>query len=79
MLRRDGSRFVGLNMARPMIKDGRVVGSTGVVTDISDLKKAQEALRKNEALLQGILQAAPIGVGIVHDRVIGWVNEQLRG
>ena len=75
MLRRDGSRFVGLNMARPMIKDGRVVGSTGVVTDISDLKKAQEALRKNEALLQGILKAAPIGVGIVHDRVIGWVNE----
>ena len=76
MLRRDGSRFVGLNMARPMMKDGRVVGSTGVVTDISDLKKAQEALRKNEALLQGILQAAPIGIGIVHDRVIGWVNEQ---
>jgi PAS domain S-box-containing protein len=76
MLRRDGSRFVGLNMARPMIKAGRVIGSTGVVTDISDLKKAQESLRKNEALLQGILQAAPIGIGIVHDRVIGWVNEQ---
>ncbi len=63
MLRQDGSRFFGLNIARPIIKDGRVVGSTGIVTDISELKAAQEALRKNEALLQSILQAAPIGVG----------------
>ncbi len=75
MLRRDGSRFYGLNMARPIIKDGRVVGSSGIVTDISELKQVQEALRKNEALLGSILRAAPIGVGMVHDRVLGWVNE----
>ncbi len=75
MLRKDGSRFFGLTMARPLIKDGRVVGSTGIITDVSELRKAQEALRKNEALLGSILQAAPIGVGMVHDRVIGWVNE----
>jgi PAS domain S-box-containing protein len=74
-LRKDGSRFTGLLSGKPLIRDNRLVGSTGVVSDISDLKKAQEALRKNEALLQGILRAAPIGVGIVHDRVIGWVNE----
>lgn len=75
LVRTDGTRFTGLVMARPMMRDGRVVGTTGVVSDIDDLKKAQEALRKSEALLQGILKAAPIGVGIVHDRVIGWVNE----
>ena len=75
LVRTDGTRFTGLVMARPMMRNGRVVGTTGVVSDINDLKKAQEALRKNEALLQGILKAAPIGVGIVHDRVIGWVNE----
>jgi len=51
------------------------VGSTGVVTDITDLKQAQEALRKNEALLGSILRTAPIGVGMVQDRVLGWVNE----
>jgi PAS domain S-box-containing protein len=45
MLRTDGSRFVGLNRARPMMKDGRVVGSTGVVTDITDQKKAADILR----------------------------------
>jgi PAS domain S-box-containing protein len=75
MLRKDGSRFFGLNMARPITKDGRVVGSTGIITDVSELRKVQEALRKNEALLGSILRAAPIGVGMVHDRVLGWVNE----
>ena len=75
MVRKDGSRFAALNTARPLMHDGRVVGSTGIVTDISELKAAQEALRKNEALLQSILQAAPIGVGMVHDRVLAWVND----
>ena len=75
MVRKDGSRFAALNMARPLMHKGQVIGSTGIVTDISELKAAQEALRKNEALLKSILKAAPIGVGIVHDRVLGWVNE----
>lgn len=75
MVRKDGSRFAALNMARPLMHKGQVIGSTGIVTDISELKAAQEALRKNEALLKSIVRAAPIGVGIVHDRVIGWVNE----
>ena len=75
MLRRDGSRFVGLNLARPVMRDGRVAGSTGVVTDVTELRKVQEALRKNEALLGSMLQAAPIGVGMVRDRVMEWVNE----
>ncbi len=79
MVRKDGSRFTALNMARPLMHEGQVIGSTGVVTDISELKAAQEALRKNEALLKSILQAAPIGVGMVHDRVIAWVNEGMTG
>lgn len=74
-LRKDGTRFPGLLMARPLIRDGQIVGSTGVATDISELKLVQEALRKNEALLGGILRAAPVGVGMVHDRVFEWVND----
>jgi len=75
MLRRDGNRFPTLTRSRPITRNGLIVGSSGTVTDISELKQAQEALRKNEALLGSILQAAPIGVGIVHDRILGWVNE----
>jgi PAS domain S-box-containing protein len=75
MLRKDGRRFPALTMVRPLIREGRVVGSTGVVTDISDIKEAQEALRKNEALLGSVLRAAPIGVGVVQGRLLGWMNE----
>ena len=75
MLRRDGSRFPTLTRSRPTVRNGLIAGSSGTVTDISELKRVQEALRKNEALLGSILKAAPIGVGIVHDRVLGWVNE----
>jgi PAS domain S-box-containing protein len=75
MLRRDGSRFPTLTRTRPTVRNGLIVGSSGTVTDISELKRVQDALRKNEALLGSILKAAPIGVGIVHDRVLGWVNE----
>ena len=74
-LRKDGTKFPGLLMARPLIRDGQVVGSTGVVTDITELKRVQEALRKNEALLGSILRTAPVGVGMVQDRILGWVNE----
>ncbi|NPV04146.1 MAG: PAS domain S-box protein [Syntrophaceae bacterium] len=75
MLRRDGSRFPALTRSRPLVRDGRIAGSTGIVTDISELKQAQEALRKNEALLASILRTAPIGVGMVKGQVLGWVNE----
>jgi len=75
MLRRDGSRFPAMTRSRPLVRDGRIVGSTGIVTDIGELKRAQESLRQNEALLAGILRAAPVGVGLVRDRVLGWVNE----
>jgi PAS domain S-box-containing protein len=79
MVRKDGGRFPALTRARPMVRNGRIVGSSGIVTDISELKQVQEALRKNEALLGSIVQAAPIGVGMVHDRVIAWVNEGMTG
>jgi PAS domain S-box-containing protein len=57
--------------------DGRPASIIGVTRDISQRKKAEEALRKNEALLKSVLEAAPIGIGVVHHRVFSWVNEGL--
>ncbi len=51
------------------------MGSTGVCTDISALKEAQTALRKNEAMLQSILQAGPIGIAFGEGRTLKWTNE----
>ena len=43
--------------------------------DITERKKTEEALKENEAQLQGILRTAPIGIALVKDRVSLWVNE----
>jgi len=41
-----------------------------------DRRRAEEALLKSEAALSSILRAAPIGIGLVTNRVFGWTNEQ---
>ena len=54
----------------PAAADGRVFNNT-------DTKKAQAAFVQNEALLRSIHQAAPMGVGVLRDRVLDWTNEQI--
>ena len=48
-----------------------------VAHDITERKKAEEALKESAAQLQGILRAAPIGIALVKDRAALWVNEHL--
>jgi len=45
--------------------------------DVSEQKLAAEMLRKNEASLASIFQAAPIGIGVVIDRVMKKVNMRM--
>ena len=66
---------MGLVTSRPVIKDGRVKGSGEVCTDISALKEAQSALRKNETMLQSILKAVPVGIAFGRERTLQWSNE----
>ena len=40
-----------------------------------DRLEAEVALEEREATLKTVLQSAPIGVGLVTDRVFGWINE----
>ena len=43
----------------------------------TDSKGVAAALRASEASMQSILKAAPIGIGLVHNRVLGWVNDHM--
>jgi PAS domain S-box-containing protein len=45
--------------------------------DISDRKLAEEALKESEATLGTIFRAAPIGIGLVSNRILIRVNERL--
>ena len=47
------------------------------IRDITDRKNAEDALRDREATLSSIFRAAPIGIGLVSNRVIIRVNDRL--
>ncbi|MBN1564269.1 MAG: PAS domain S-box protein, partial [Anaerolineae bacterium] len=38
--------------------------------------QTETALRRNEATLQSILRAAPVGLGMITNRTFGWINER---
>jgi PAS domain S-box-containing protein len=45
--------------------------------EIGDRRLAEEALRASESRLQGILKAAPVGIGMTRDRRMLWLGERV--
>ncbi|MBA4368557.1 MAG: hybrid sensor histidine kinase/response regulator [Desulfobacterium sp.] len=48
-----------------------------LIQEISERQKTEDALKKSEATLKSIFRVAPIGIGLVAERVFLWVNDQL--
>jgi len=48
-----------------------------LVRDISERRKAENALRQSQAALASIFRAAPTGIGVVRDRVFHQVNDRV--
>ncbi|MFH1114903.1 MAG: PAS domain S-box protein [Pseudomonadota bacterium] len=52
--------------------------SISVIRNVTEQKKAEEALRRSEATLRTLLDAAPIGIGhVTGNRTLGWTNQML--
>jgi PAS domain S-box-containing protein len=60
----------------PLHRKDSSVAIQALVFDITDQKESQAALVQNEALLRSIHQTAPMGIGVVRNRNLGWTNEQ---
>ncbi|UCE84072.1 MAG: PAS domain S-box protein [Deltaproteobacteria bacterium] len=43
----------------------------------TDSRRVAEALRESEASVKSILMAAPIGIGLVQNRILEWVSERM--
>jgi PAS domain S-box-containing protein len=58
-------------------ENGTVTEYQSVGRDVSEQKQAEEALRASEASLASIFRAAPVGIGIVSDRILLRVNDRI--
>lgn len=52
------------NKATLLDQNGNIQGIIGIITDISDIKKAEEEIREKEAYIRTILDNLPIGVAV---------------
>jgi PAS domain S-box-containing protein len=75
-VRKDGSTFPILIFASPITQNNTPIGFRGVSIDISDRKKAEEALKKSEHEKALILQSTP-DVIVYQDRELKiiWAND----
>lgn len=72
-----GSKRFFLNNGNGVIKDGKLVRWWGTYRDITDRMITEKELSKSETKMRSIFRAAPIGIGLVSDRVLLEANEQL--
>ncbi|MFQ5434533.1 MAG: PAS domain S-box protein, partial [Anaerolineae bacterium] len=56
---------------------GNLMGTVGILEDITDSLRAERALKESEVRLRKIFQAVPIGVGMVQDRRIMFANDAI--
>jgi PAS domain S-box-containing protein len=61
-LKADGGSVWVKTAARPILRDGRVVGIQGMLTDITGLKTMEGALRESEGRYRDLAENAPIGI-----------------
>ncbi len=77
LVKPDGTSFPGLFHSAPITRDGRAVGVSGFIIDVSEQRKAHQALKQSEAVLNSLFSAAPVGIGLVSDGVFVKANERL--
>jgi PAS domain S-box-containing protein len=58
-------------------ENGSLTEYQSVGSDVTEQKRADEALRESEASLASIFRVAPVGIGLVSDRVIVRVNDRI--
>lgn len=57
--------------------EGKINGSIGIIADITERKKAEEALRQSEELSRGMIETAETGIYLLQDGRFQYVNRLL--
>jgi len=56
-------------------QSGEVIGIIGSYVDITEKEQTEEELLKSELKFKSVFKAAPVGIGLVSNRVVGWTND----
>ena len=78
MMRKDGSTFPGLIHGATIVRDGKPVGIRGIVVEISDLRRSEEALRESEARFRSLAEGSSVGVFMISRHLLfDYINPTL--
>jgi len=58
-------------------KDRVLIGAVHIMHDITARKQTEEALKKSETMLKGVVSSVHIGLGVSSNRVIEWTNDYI--
>ena len=89
-VRKDGSTFPTIVLSKPIIVENRMVGLRGLVIDITDRKKTEDALKESEKRAIAIVANSPLGIATsgpdnrfltaneTFCKIIGYTENELR-
>ena len=76
LISRNGAERVLADSGAPIRgSDGSIIGVVLVFRDVTERKRALEAVLQSEQLLRGILVASPVGICLTQERIITWAND----
>jgi PAS domain S-box-containing protein len=76
--RADGSKvWVDILLSPRRDEQGNVTHVVQAVRDVTDLITVEKELHDSKTYMESILKAAPVGIGLVHNRVFVWISDRM--
>lgn len=76
-LDKNGEEFPVIIYGSPMVKNEELIGSRGIIIDISDRKIMEDALRRSEEKYRVLIQSLQDGMFVIQDGKFVFLNESI--